>query len=100
RDIERLYTKDEILEAYLNQINFGHGWYGIETASQNYFGKSASELNLAEAALLAALPKAPTRFSPLMNPENALRRRNLVLELMAEQGYIPRTQAEAAKAYP
>ena len=100
RDIERIYAKDEILEAYLNQINFGHGWYGIETASQNYFGKPASQLNLPEAALLAALPKAPTRYSPILNPEAALSRRNLVLDLMARQGYISITEAEAAKAYP
>ena len=100
RDIERIYAKDEILEAYLNQINFGHGWYGIETASQNYFGKPASQLNLPEAALLAALPKAPTRYSPILNPEAALSRRNLVLDLMARQGYISVTEAEAAKAYP
>jgi penicillin-binding protein 1A len=99
-NIERIYSKDEILEAYLNQINFGHGWYGIETASQNYFGKSASRLNLPEAALLAALPKAPTRYSPLMNPEAALRRRNLVLELMARQGYLSTAESEAAMAYP
>jgi penicillin-binding protein 1A len=100
RDIERLYTKDEILEAYLNQINFGHGWYGIEAASQNYFGKSARELLLPEAALLAALPKAPSNFSPFMDQEAALGRRNLVLDLMARQGYVGRTEAEAAKAYP
>lgn len=100
RDIERIYTKEEILQAYLNQINFGHGWYGIETASENYFGKSARQLNLPEAALLAALPKAPSRYSPLLNPESALRRRNLVLDLMAEQGYISRAESEAAKAYP
>ncbi len=99
-NIERIYSKDEILEAYLNQINFGHGWYGIETASQNYFGKSASRLNLPEAALLAALPKAPTRYSPLVNPEAALRRRNLVLELMARQGYLSTAESEAAMAYP
>lgn len=99
KNIERIYSKDEILEAYLNQINFGHGWYGIETASQNYFGKPASQLNLPEAALLAALPKAPTRYSPILNPEAALRRRNLVLDLMARQGYIDVAEAEAAKAY-
>jgi penicillin-binding protein 1A len=99
-DIERVYTKDEILEAYLNQINFGHGWYGIETAAQRYFGKPARELNLPEAALLAALPKAPSRYSPFLNPDNALRRRNLVLDLMAEQGYITREAAEVAKGYP
>ncbi|MGH7545166.1 MAG: penicillin-binding protein 1A [Gemmatimonadota bacterium] len=100
KEIERVYSKAEILEAYVNEINFGHGWYGIETASQNYFGKPARELNLPEAAMLAALPKAPTRYSPFANPENALRRRNLVLNLMAEQGYIPRAAAEAAKGYP
>ena len=99
-DIERIYSKEEILEAYLNQINFGHGWYGIETAAQNYFGETARELNLPEAALLAALPKAPSRYSPLMNPESALQRRNLVLGIMADQGYITRAEAEAAKAYP
>ncbi len=100
RDIERLYTKDEILEAYLNQINFGHGWYGIETASQNYFGKPARELNLPEAALLASLPKAPSNFSPFLDPEASLRRRNLVLDLMARQAYVDEAAAEAAKAYP
>ena len=100
RDIERIYSKSEILEAYLNQINFGHGWYGIETAAQNYFGKSASQLNLPEAALLAALPKAPTHFSPLLQPEAAVRRRNIVLDLMARQDYIEKEEAEAAKAYP
>ena len=100
RDIERIYEKEEILEAYLNQINFGHGWYGIETASQNYFGKSASRLTLPEAALLAALPKAPSRYSPILHPEAALRRRNLVLDLMAQQSYVGAAAAEAAKAYP
>ncbi len=100
RDIERIYSKDEILQAYLNQINFGHGWYGIETAAQNYFGKPAGELNVPEAALLAALPKAPSNLSPFRYPEAALRRRNLVLRLMAEQGHIGKAEAEAAKAYP
>ena len=100
REIERIYAKWEILEAYLSQINFGHGWYGIETASQNYFGKSASELNLPEAALLAALPKAPSRYSPFLHPEAAMRRRNLVLDLMSRQAYITPSEAEAAKAYP
>ena len=100
RDIERIYTKDEILEAYLNQINFGHGWYGIETAAQNYFGKTARDLNLPEAALLAALPKAPSRYSPFLRPEAALQRRNLVLGVIARQGYLSLAEAEAAKAYP
>jgi penicillin-binding protein 1A len=100
REIERIYSKDEILEAYLNQINFGHGWYGIETAAQNYFGKPAGRLTLPEAALLAALPKAPTHYSPFLHPEAALARRNLVLDLMAQQKLISRGDAEAAKAYP
>ena len=100
RDIEGIYSKDEILQAYLNQINFGHGWYGIETAARNYFGKPASQINLPEAALLAALPKAPSRYSPLLDPEAALKRRNLVLDLMSRQGYLTSAEAEAAKAYP
>ncbi len=99
RDIEKIYTKDEILEAYLNQIPFGGG-YGVETASRYFFGKPARELNLPEAALLAAIPKAPSHYSPFRNPERALWRRNLVLDLMAQQGYISRAEAEAAKAYP
>jgi len=98
RDIERIYSKEEILEAYLNQIPFGAG-YGIETAAHYYFGKPARQLNLPEAATLAALPQAPSRLSPFRNPELALRRRNLVLDLMAEQGYISEAEAEAAKAY-
>jgi penicillin-binding protein 1A len=99
RDIERIYSKTEILEAYLNQINFGPA-HGIEAASQYFFRKPASQLNLPEAALLAALPKAPSRYSPIRNPEAALRRRNLVLSLMAQQSYIRVAEAEAAKAYP
>ena len=99
KDIERIYSKEEILEAYLNQINFGPA-HGIEAASQFFFGKPGRDLNLPEAALLAALPKAPGRYSPIRNPEGALRRRNLVLDLMEDQGYITRTEAEAAKAYP
>jgi penicillin-binding protein 1A len=99
RDIEGIYSKDEILEAYLNQIPFGRG-FGIETASRYFFGRPARELNLPEAALLAALPKAPSRYSPFRNPEGALRRRNLVLDLMKQQGYISEAEAEAAKAYP
>ena len=98
-DIERIYTKDEILEAYLNQINFGPA-HGIEATSQYFFGKPAGQLNLPEAALLAALPRAPSRYSPFRNPDAALGRRNLVLNLMAQQGYISVAEAEAAKAYP
>ena len=77
--LERTYSKDQILEAYINQINYDRGWYGIQTASRNYFGKNATEVNPAEAALLAAIPNRPAYYNPLRNPENALRRRNLAL---------------------
>ena len=100
REMERRYTKEQILEAYLNQIEFGHGWFGIETASRHYFGKSASRLTIAEAATIAALPKGPGIYSPIINPQRARERRDLVLELMARQNYITRAQAEAAKREP
>jgi len=99
-DLEQAYTKEEILAAYLNQINFGSGHYGIQSASHYYFDKRAGELGLSEAALLAALPRAPATYHPYRNPERALQRRNLVLELMADQDKISRRQAEAAKAAP
>ncbi|MEJ2336205.1 MAG: transglycosylase domain-containing protein, partial [Gemmatimonadales bacterium] len=97
--LERAYTKEEILEAYLNQINFD-GVYGVQSAAQYYFGKDATQLNLPEAALLAALPRAPARYSPIRHPERALARRNLILELMEGQGMITRREAELAKAFP
>ncbi|MEX0906858.1 MAG: PBP1A family penicillin-binding protein [Gemmatimonadota bacterium] len=93
KQIEEVYSKDQILEAYINQVNYGHGWYGIETASQRYFGKPAAELNPAEAAMLAAAVNAPGRYSPFINAEATLNRRNLALALMADQGYL----TEAAK---
>src|SRR6202048_4797064 len=80
--IEREFTKQQILELYVNRIYFGSGCYGIETASQAYFGKSASKLNLPEAALLAGLIRSPNRFSPLKNPEGAANERNAVLDPM------------------
>ena len=98
--LEQAYTKREILQAYLNQINFGDGHYGVQSAAHYYFGKDARELNLPEAATLAALPKAPQTYSPIHQPEQSLQRRNLVLELMADQGMISRRTAERAKAYP
>lgn len=98
--LERAYTKREILEAYLNQINFGHGAYGIHSAANRFFGKDARELNLPEAALLAALPNAPSYYSPIRHPERALGRRNLVLRLMGEQGLVSEADARAAMAYP
>jgi penicillin-binding protein 1A len=98
REMERHYTKDQILEGYLNQISFGHGWYGVEAAAQHYFGKSASKLSLAEAAALAAMPKGPALYDPLKYPDRVRQRRNTVLALMADQGYITSAQAAIAQA--
>ncbi len=99
-EMERHYTKDQILEAYLNQISFGHGWFGVEAASRHYFGKSASRVTLAEAATLAAIPKGPAIYDPIAAPARARERRNLVLDLMAQQKYITREAAAAAKREP
>jgi len=99
-DLERVYSKDQILEAYMNQINYAHGWWGIQTAARNYFGKNAAELNPAEAALLAAVVNRPTYYSPFNNPEHARQRRNLVLSLMAEQGYLTPREEEKWRAWP
>ena len=100
RAIESRYSKDKILELYLNQINLGNGAYGVETASQRYFGKSVQDLNLAEAATLAALPKAPARYNPRRFPERAIQRRNTVIEVMRRNGAISDADASLAKAYP
>jgi penicillin-binding protein 1A len=100
RALERRHTKAEILEAYLNYINFGRGWYGIEAASRHYFGKPAAALSLAEAALLAALPRSPVGYDPRRNPAAALRRRDLVLARMAQQRYITDAQRRTAAAVP
>ena len=94
RAIEAKYSKDKILELYLNQIPLGNGAYGVETAAQRYFGKSARDLNLAEAATLAGLPKAPERYNPRRSPERAIQRRNTVIELMREQGVDQRRRRE------
>jgi len=98
--IEKRYTKDEILGMYLNQAYFGSRAYGIEAASQTYFGKSTSELTLSEAALLAGLPKSPSIYSPFKNPERAIKRRKIVLTKMLENGYISRDEHERANAEP
>jgi len=95
--IERDFTKQQILELYVNRIYFGSGCYGVETASQAYFGKSASQLNLPEAALLAGLIRSPNRFSPLKNPEGAAIQRNTVLDRMVELKKISVAQADQAK---
>ncbi len=99
RSLEKAFTKQEILEAYLNQINFD-GVYGIQNASRYYFGKDAEQLNLPEAATLAAMPVRPRTYSPTRNPERAVGRRNLVLSLMENQGMISAAEAAAAKAHP
>jgi penicillin-binding protein 1A len=98
--IERAFTKQQIFTLYGNQIYLGHGMYGFEAASEFYFSKHAKDLNLTEAALLAGLPKGPVAFSPLMSPEKALRRRNLVLSEMESDGIITHAQAEAARLTP
>jgi membrane peptidoglycan carboxypeptidase len=96
--LERTYTKDEILERYLNRIYFGHGRFGVEAASQYYFGKSAADLSLSEAAMLAGIPNAPAVYSLRDNPDNAHARRNLVLARMEELGYISAAEREEAEA--
>ena len=98
--IERRFTKAQIFTLYANQIYLGHGVYGFEAASEFYFSKPAKDLKLEEAALLAALPKAPNDYSPIRNPERALRRRNLVLNAMSAAGRITTQQAEQAKRKP
>ncbi|MEN8780747.1 MAG: PBP1A family penicillin-binding protein [Desulfobacterales bacterium] len=95
--LERRYTKDEILTFYLNQVYFGSGAYGVESAARIFFGKSAKELNLAECALIAGMPKSPSRYSPLVNPDLAVKRRNIVLRQMADTGIItPAVYREAS----
>ncbi|HSG48271.1 MAG TPA: transglycosylase domain-containing protein, partial [Longimicrobiales bacterium] len=98
-ELERYYTKDQILEAYLNEIYMGRG-YGFQSAARSYFGKNITEVNVAEAALLAAILNRPGTYDPFRNPENALRRRNMVLTAMADQGYIVQEELELWKAWP
>jgi penicillin-binding protein 1A len=98
--IERVFTKDQIFQLYANQIYLGHGTYGFEAASLFYFSKHARDLTLPEAALLAALPKGAESYSPIKYPDRALKRRNLVLAEMRQDGKITRAQEEAAQAAP
>lgn len=100
RQMEKHYSKEQILEGYLNQINFGHGWYGIESAARHYFGKSASQLSIAEAASLAALPKGPAIYDPSKFPDRNRNRRDAILDLMVGQKFLNRADADAAKAQP
>ncbi|MBA8819196.1 penicillin-binding protein 1A [Ochrobactrum sp. P6BSIII] len=98
--IEQAYSKDRILELYLNEIFFGLGSYGIASAALTYFDKSVGELNIAESAYLAALPKGPNNYHPFRQPARALERRNWVIDRMAENGYITTAEAEDAKKQP
>jgi penicillin-binding protein 1A len=100
RDLERRFTKQEILFLYLNQIYFGQGAYGIQEAARSYFAKPVAELTVSEAALLAGLPKAPSRFSPFRNPERAEQRRVYVLTRMLEESYIDQDTHDRARAEP
>ncbi|HSQ31614.1 MAG TPA: transglycosylase domain-containing protein [Gemmatimonadaceae bacterium] len=100
REMERHYSKDQILEAYLNQINLGRGWFGVEAASRHYFGHPASRLTLAEAATIAGLPKSQPYYDPIGHPDRARERRNLILQKMAEQGFIAQALADKTKLEP
>ena len=95
--IERAYKKERILELYLNQIYLGQGTYGIAAASLEYFDKSIKDLNYSEAALLAALPKAPSKYNPYRYPEVAKFRRNLVLQNLADNNFIKKNELESLK---
>lgn len=98
KQLEERYTKDEILDMYLNRIYFGQGTYGIESASLYYFGKHVQDIDLAEAATLAAIPKSPNYYNPFENPKDSKARQEVVLDQMAKYGYITEAQAAKAKA--
>jgi len=98
--VEKTYSKDKILEMYLNTIYFGHGAYGIETAAQTYFGKHVGQLDVAESAMLAGVIKSPAHFSPYFDPVAAKTRRGTVLAQMRRQGYVDQTAYERATAEP
>lgn len=98
--LEQMYSKDEILAFYLNNVGYGHGAWSLQTASQVYFGKDANDLNLGEAAMLAGVINAPGRYSPYRNPDKAKQRQALVLNEMVSMGYISNEEAETAKEKP
>ena len=98
--IERNFSKQEILQLYLNQVYFGEGAYGAQSAARNYFGKEVSEMTLADCALLAGLIRAPRANSPFFSPENARKRRSVVLSRMLEEKMITPAEREAANAQP
>ncbi|MZG31305.1 MAG: PBP1A family penicillin-binding protein [Nitrospinae bacterium] len=94
--LELVFTKDEILEMYLNQIYYGHGSYGVEAASRTYFGKGVAEISIAECAMIASLPKAPNHYSPYKDPERARKRRNHTIRRMAYLSFISKEESEQA----
>src|SRR6266498_3666147 len=98
--IERYYTKNQIMELYANHIFLGANAYGVEAGAETYFGKQAKDLTIGEAALLAGVPKAPSDYSPTANPVRAKERRDLVLDLMARNGFATQAEVDAAKAKP
>lgn len=98
--MEQVLSKDKILEIYLNGIYLGNGAYGVAAAAQSYFNKPLDQLDDAEAASLAALPKSPTNYNPFLHPQAAMARRNLVLDLMVEAGVLTRQQADQEKQEP
>ena len=98
--MELIFTKDEILEMYLNQIYYGHGSYGVEAAARTYFGKSVQNLSLDEVAIIAGLPKSPNNYSPYRNPKRARSRRNHVIRRMAQEGFIKSNEAKQAMKKP
>lgn len=100
QEMERRLSKERILELYLNQVYYGNGAYGVKAAAKVYFNKPLDKLTLAECALLAALPQRPSAYEPFGNPDEAIEQRNLVLALMAREGYITPEQRDAAKAEP
>ena len=98
--IEQAYSKDRILELYVNEIFFGLGAYGIAGAALTYYDKSVNELTVAEAAYLAALPKGPSNYHPFKNTDRAIERRNWVIDQMVDNGYVTREEGDKAKAEP
>jgi penicillin-binding protein 1A len=100
REMSKHYTKNQILEAFLNQVDLGHNWFGVEAAARHYFGTSAAKLTVAQAASLAALPKSPPGYDPIRKPLQNQDRRNTILNLMVQQKYITQDVADRAKAEP
>lgn len=100
REMEEHYTKNQILEAFLNQVDLGHNWFGVESAARHYFGTSAARLTIEQAASLAAIPQSPTAWDPIRRRAAHLTRRNTILNLMVDQKFITPAQATRAKAMP